>query len=202
MIATATAADITSADVAGNVPLHLAAVARIVYAVEFTGDAPRGIEYGLAEMDTAGARIARYSVTAIPTPPGGRELTYSDKRLARGYYPVLLVGRDNDVRVFEGRSIPHIVGVLRRDYTQHGKWSGTDYVLMLALDAWAYESVQDWESGWHFDRANTVEDVIATLRHAGCVATDAAIIATLESTFPQRMAHFRERAADLATLTQ
>ena len=46
----------------GNIPLHLAALAAEVVAVEFSGAPPRGTEYGLAEMDAAGARLVRYVV--------------------------------------------------------------------------------------------------------------------------------------------
>lgn len=51
--------------VLGNVPLHLAAVAAEVWAIEFPAAPPRGQEYTLADMEAAGARIARYSVTAL-----------------------------------------------------------------------------------------------------------------------------------------
>ena len=62
VLAAASAHDVLDAVVAGNLPLHLAVLAREVIAVEFAGDAPRGAEYGLAEMDAAGARLARYVV--------------------------------------------------------------------------------------------------------------------------------------------
>lgn len=61
-MAIATADDVAGRIVAGNLPLHLAAMAREIIAVEFDGDAPRGQEYGLAEMDAAGAHLARYVV--------------------------------------------------------------------------------------------------------------------------------------------
>ncbi len=64
VLESASAEEIRGAVVGGNVPLHLAAVAAQVVAVEFEGPAPRGAEYGLAEMRAAGARIARYRVTA------------------------------------------------------------------------------------------------------------------------------------------
>ncbi len=67
-----TAQDVRGKSVAGNLPLHLAAAAHDVWAVEFEGAPPRGAEYGLKEMQAAGARLARYAVTALaeeePTP--------------------------------------------------------------------------------------------------------------------------------------
>ena len=46
----------------GNLPMHLAAKALLMVAVEFDGPPPRGAEYGIAEMRAAGARLAEYVV--------------------------------------------------------------------------------------------------------------------------------------------
>ena len=61
----ATADDVRGAVVAGNLPLHLAALAREFIAVEFAGEPPRGAEYDLDDMDRAGARLVRYVVRAV-----------------------------------------------------------------------------------------------------------------------------------------
>lgn len=60
-----TAEQVRTAIVYGNLPLALAALAYEVVAVEFSGPPPRGTEYGLAEMDASGARLARYRVQAL-----------------------------------------------------------------------------------------------------------------------------------------
>lgn len=62
---TASPDDVRGAVVAGNVPLHLAAAAAEVVAVEFLGPAPRGQEYSLEDMVRAGARLRRYRVEAL-----------------------------------------------------------------------------------------------------------------------------------------
>lgn len=62
VMASATADDVRGRVVYGNLPLHLAALAREVWAIEFDGDPPRGAEYGLPEMDAAGAVLRRYVV--------------------------------------------------------------------------------------------------------------------------------------------
>lgn len=49
-------------EVYGNIPLDLAALATEVNAVLFTGAPPRGAEYGLAEMDAAGAYVGTFEV--------------------------------------------------------------------------------------------------------------------------------------------
>lgn len=58
----ATPEQVAGKTVYGNLPLHLAAMANIVFAIEFKGSAPRGAEYGVAEMRAAGARLMPYVV--------------------------------------------------------------------------------------------------------------------------------------------
>lgn len=65
VIASATADDVRGANVYGNLPMHLAALADTVYAVEFTGPAPRGQEYTMEEMLAAGATLTPYRVTKV-----------------------------------------------------------------------------------------------------------------------------------------
>ena len=62
ILAQANAEDVRGAVVAGNLPLHLAALAVEVVAVEFSGTPPRGAEYGFAEMDACGVHLQRYQV--------------------------------------------------------------------------------------------------------------------------------------------
>lgn len=56
--------DVCGMDVYGNVPLHLAALARSVWAIEFDTP-PRGQEYTISDMEAAGARLRAYSVHLI-----------------------------------------------------------------------------------------------------------------------------------------
>jgi len=65
VVAQATPDDVCGNVVAGNLPLHLAALAAEVIAVEFTGAAPRGAEYTRADMEAAGVRLARYHVNRV-----------------------------------------------------------------------------------------------------------------------------------------
>ena len=64
VIATATPDDVRGKKVYGNLPLHLAALAEKVVAIEFDGAPPRGAEYSLADMEAAGARLSVYTVIA------------------------------------------------------------------------------------------------------------------------------------------
>ncbi len=64
-IESATADDVRDAVVAGNLPMHLAALAREVWAVEFTGAPPRGAEYSLEAMIAAGAVLRCYQVRRL-----------------------------------------------------------------------------------------------------------------------------------------
>lgn len=57
--------DVRGLRVAGNLPLHLAALAEKVYAIEFTGEPPRGAEYSAYAMEAAGAHLTPYSVKAL-----------------------------------------------------------------------------------------------------------------------------------------
>lgn len=65
VIESATADDVRGKIVYGNLPLHLASKAHTVCAVEFYNHAPRGLEYTLEDMITAGAHITQYRVSAI-----------------------------------------------------------------------------------------------------------------------------------------
>lgn len=65
VVAQATPEDVAGKVVVGNVPLHLAARAVEVRAVEFTGTPPRGQEYGPAEMEAAGAVLRCYIVRPL-----------------------------------------------------------------------------------------------------------------------------------------
>jgi hypothetical protein len=57
--------DVRDRIVYGNLPLHLAALAAEVWAVEFDGPPPRGAEYTAEDMRRAGARLTRYTVRAV-----------------------------------------------------------------------------------------------------------------------------------------
>ena len=57
----------------GNVPLHIAALAKAVVAVEFDGVPPRGSEYTLPEMQAAGARLRAYRTAAVHLLPFDEE---------------------------------------------------------------------------------------------------------------------------------
>lgn len=65
VIESATADDVANAEVAGNLPMHLAALADVVMAVEFDGPAPRGVEYTADDMAACGARLVPYIVTRL-----------------------------------------------------------------------------------------------------------------------------------------
>jgi hypothetical protein len=62
VLVSATPDDVRGRVVAGNLPLHLASLAKAVVAVEFEGAPPRGTEYGIEEMRKAGARLRWYVV--------------------------------------------------------------------------------------------------------------------------------------------
>ena len=66
--------DVRGRVVIGNLPLHLAQYAAEVWAIEFSGAAPRGSEYSAADMEAAGARLASYVVLGSGVPLGIGEL--------------------------------------------------------------------------------------------------------------------------------
>jgi len=66
--------DVRGLVVLGNLPLHLAQYAAEVWAIEFSGAAPRGAEYTAADMEAAGARLAWYVVLGGGLPLGIGEL--------------------------------------------------------------------------------------------------------------------------------
>ena len=66
VLAEATAEDVRGKIVYGNLPLHLAAAAYAVVAIEFSGQPPRGREYSVAGMEVAGAHLRTYTVNPAP----------------------------------------------------------------------------------------------------------------------------------------
>jgi len=64
VLESATAGDVCGCVVYGNLPLHLAAYALAVVAVEFDGEPPRGREYTLDDMHAADARLRVYQVSS------------------------------------------------------------------------------------------------------------------------------------------
>ena len=64
-VATATPDQVRDCIVYGNLPLHLAAEAKMVLAVEFNGPPPRGQEYTAQDMRDAGASLRSYKVNKI-----------------------------------------------------------------------------------------------------------------------------------------
>lgn len=65
----ATPDDVRGKIVAGNLPLHLAALCHTVVAVEFDGAPPRGAEYTAEDMVAAGAHLTAYRVATVLDPP-------------------------------------------------------------------------------------------------------------------------------------
>lgn len=74
VMAEVTPDDVRGKHVVGNLPLHLAALAASVTAVEFAGPPPRGREYGAEEMEAAGARLVKYHVRTAPADSTTQEL--------------------------------------------------------------------------------------------------------------------------------
>lgn len=65
VLASASADDVRDAHVAGNLPLDLAAEARVVRAIVYpAGRAPRGAEYTVEQMYECGAAIKSFYVFA------------------------------------------------------------------------------------------------------------------------------------------
>jgi hypothetical protein len=62
VLASATAEAVRGKEVFGNLPLHLAAEAELVHAIEFPAAPPRGAEYTVDDMLKAGAVLRPYYV--------------------------------------------------------------------------------------------------------------------------------------------
>lgn len=193
----ATGDDVREAVVAGNLPLHLAALAAQVIAVEFAGPPPRGTEYTVTDMAAAGATLRRYVVAAVPEPD--RTIEWSDGRKPRGHRDVLLVGRGDDLHKWTGTDIPGICVAAARNYRKNGKWSATRYTLRLAPGAWHFNSTQSWEEGDHFHGCESVAAVVAELRKNGCSAPAEKIAAFMTEAMPHTMARIKATEASLAS---
>lgn len=145
VLASASPDDVRGYIVAGNLPLHLAALASEVIAIEFTGQPPRGTEYTIDEMRTAGAHLASYTVRALPAPRF--ELVWSDKIGSRNREPFLFLIHEGQIHEFRGKSIPGICAVAGTSYTKMGKWSNTTYRLQLTSGVQFIYGYHGWETG-------------------------------------------------------
>lgn len=65
VVAQATIEDVEMSEVFGNLPMYLASRCTVLNAVEFTGQPPRGAEYGIKEMEAAGVIVRRYVVAQL-----------------------------------------------------------------------------------------------------------------------------------------
>lgn len=193
-------ADVRGNVVAGNLPLHLAALASQIVAVEFAGPPPRGAEYKIEEMRAAGARLVRYTVTAVPEPP--RQLTWNDGMGSRGRRRKLLVGLGDAIHEFSGRSIHGIVAVVSDRYEKNGKWSNTTYSLAMAAGTWSHEEGQSWEEGEYFHGAACPADAVVKLRRSGCTAPDGVVLSFLQTAFPKTIERLTVRAAEIASVSE
>jgi hypothetical protein len=138
--------DVRGKVVAGNLPLHLAALAAEVVAVEFDGAPPRGTEYTAADMAASGAVLRRYRVQSV-TRTDGHQIEWSDKLGPRKRQPFLLFIREGEVIPFEGQDIPGVVAVRGTDYTKQGVWSYTTYRLQIATGVREIAGRSGWETG-------------------------------------------------------
>ena len=152
--ADATAEDVRGACVAGNLPLHLAALAEEVWAVEFTGIPPRGAEYTLADMIAAGAKLVPYRVRAITPPLSPPSLlapvtiAWDDRRQPRGRTPRLyILPEGGEWLRFGSQPIPGLLAIVSSDYERAGRWSGTRWQLRIHPQAVVVSRLCPWE-GW------------------------------------------------------
>jgi len=78
VVASADVNDVKGKVIAGNVPLSLAAHAASIFAVEFSGDSPRGVEYDVSDMQAAGACMKEYKVLSASQVAALAEAAHQD----------------------------------------------------------------------------------------------------------------------------
>lgn len=121
-----------------------------------------------------------------------KKFDWNDGLLPRSRRQILIVGRGETVSEFKGNNIPDVVAVLSSEYEQNGKWSNTTYHLAQPDDGWAMPLAADFESGRFFPRAQSLAEIYAEFRSAGCTAPEATILACLDQAFPKTVARLRE----------
>lgn len=127
-----------------------------------------------------------------------REMSYSDGIGHRNRQHFLLCGGPGDsVNEFKGTGIPGVVAVKTATYTKNGKWSHTDYTLLVSETAWALTLSQSWEEGLYFAQAASVADVMTAFRTAGYTGTDEFLAAFLTARMPKTMERIRSKEEEL-----
>ena len=127
-------------------------------------------------------------------------IVWNDGLQTRNRKPMLFIGRGDRIELFLGKSIPELVAVSERRCTENGKWSNTDYKLLLSSGAWVLESEQDFESGHRFGGCVSVAGMVKMFREAGCAATDRTIIAALETHCPRTIERVRRTEDEIASV--
>jgi hypothetical protein len=129
VVAQATAEDVRGRRVFGNLPMNLAALAAEVWVIEFSGDPPRGQEYTLAEMDAAGARLARYVVRAVPEPATAEPVLVWDQQSVNGRWGLKVYA--TSAEVVDGDRYAALGWAVGHRAEKRGVVSGREIVFLL-----------------------------------------------------------------------
>lgn len=203
VIESPTADDVRDREVVGNVPMHLAAVAHAVTAIEFEGAPPRGAEYGVEEMRAAGARLVRYVVRPAPVRTDAEVTLCPGRRLVAGRkIRSIIVDVAGTSRLFTGQSLPGLAVVVGTGGDRaNGKWSYTSYRVRLAPGASGADLAPEMHSTLFGGCAGWSEAVEVLRRQVGRPDIDAVSAqATIRAGWPEAAERLDAVEADLATL--
>src|SRR3990167_6984680 len=174
---------IAGREVAGPLPLHLIARTARYWAVEFAGAPPRGTEYGVAEMEEAGARLVEYRVQAVPVQAVEvEEVEWSNRQGSRDRQAFCILIKGDNLYDFTGSSIPGVVQARQKSFTKDGKWSHTVFGLRLAAGVRLVRGHAGWGTGLLAEGIATAigtDHSLAALA-AGLAVTPAALCAYAE----------------------
>lgn len=70
VIASAKGEDVVGKVVIGDVPLSLAARAKLFIAIEYEGSPPKGTDYSIEDMEAEGVYLVAYSIKEVDVPSG------------------------------------------------------------------------------------------------------------------------------------
>lgn len=114
-------------------------------------------------------------------------ITINDRIGCRTRRAIIMVASSHGIQCFTGKSIPQSVRVLKEQYEQNGKWSHTEWELLVEEGNEVVKLMQDFGTGeWLVSKTweKAIEEVRSKFKVIGAQINERLIKAFIVKTFP------------------